>query len=109
MNASYWEQQPTDQPWLVNGFKGTWNFTDHNLIPDSLRNFIWANFPKIERFRRIPLEDINQVMNDAWEGPGSMVKLAHLTLELKQQRLASGSDVVLDTEQHASLLELDKE
>ena len=88
MNASYWEAQPTDQPWLVNGFTGTWNFSDHDLIPDTLRNFIVESFPKIERFKRIPLEEINALMNDVWEGPGSMVKIANLTQEIKQQRKA---------------------
>jgi hypothetical protein len=88
MIDSYWERQPTDQPWTVNGFNGTWNFSDHSLIPDVLRNFISESFPKIERFKRIPLEDINTLMNDVWEGPGSMVKIQKLTKELRSSRLA---------------------
>lgn len=83
---TYWERQPTDQPWTLNGFNGTWTFSDHSLIPESLRNFIFENFPKIERFKRIPLEEINKLMNDVWEGPGSMVKVARLTKELRLAR-----------------------
>jgi len=87
MNSQeYWEQQPTDQPWLVNGFKGTWAFTDHNLIPNSLTNFIMESFPKYERFKRIPLEDINTLMNEVWEGPGSMVKIQRLLEEARSKR-----------------------
>lgn len=86
-SITYWEKQPTDQPWLVNGFKGTWNFSDHNLIPDSLRGFIIESFPKVEKFKRIPLEQINSLMNDVWEGPGSMVKIVKLTQEMRQERL----------------------
>jgi hypothetical protein len=89
---TYWERQPTDQPWTVNGFAGTWNFSDHNLIPDSLRNFIVESFPKIEKFKRIPLEDINKLMNDVWEGPGSMVKITRLCREMRASRRASGED-----------------
>jgi hypothetical protein len=87
MIDSYWDRQPTDNPFSVNGFNGTWNFSDHNLIPDALRNFITESFPKIERFKRIPLEEINKLMNDVWEGPGSMSKIARLTQEIRNARL----------------------
>jgi len=88
MNSQeFWEQQPTDQPWLVNGFNGTWAFTDHDLIPNSLNNFIMESFPKIERFKRIPLEDINALMNEVWEGPGSMVKIQKFLDETRTKRI----------------------
>lgn len=83
----FWEQQSTDQPWLVNGFNGTWAFTDHDLIPNSLNNFIMESFPKIERFKRIPLEDINALMNEVWEGPGSMVKIQKFLDETRTKRI----------------------
>ena len=83
---TYWERQPTDQPWTLNGFNGTWAFSDHNLIPEALRNFINESFPKIEKFKRIPLEAINELMNDVWEGPGSMPKIQSLTNELRKAR-----------------------
>jgi len=83
---NYWEHQPTDNPFTLNGFDGTWNFSDHRLIPESLRNFILESFPKIEKFRRIPLEDINKLMNDVWEGPGSMVKIQKLYNEMRAER-----------------------
>ena len=87
---SYWDTAPTDQPWLLNGFNGTWAFSDHNLIPDALRNFIWENFPKHERFRRIPLDEINALMNDVWEGPGSMSKVEQLYQEMRAARFERG-------------------
>jgi len=88
MNSQeFWEKQPTDQPWLVNGFNGTWAFTDHDLIPNSLNNFIMESFPKIERFKRIPLEDINALMNEVWEGPGSMVKIQKFLDETRTKRI----------------------
>jgi len=85
---TYWETQPTDKPYLVNGFAGTWNFSDHNLIPNSLTNFIVESFPKIERFKRIPLDEINALMNSVWEGPGSMVKIERLYQEMRANRIA---------------------
>ena len=88
----YWERQPTDQPWLVNGFNGTWNFTDHDLIPGALRNFIVESFPKIERFKRIPLDEINTLMNDVWDGPGSMTKIHRLYVEKVASRNCDTTD-----------------
>lgn len=87
MNASYWEKQPTDKPWLLNGFAGTWAFSDHSLIPGELNNFIMEMFHPVERIKRIPLEDINKLMNEVWEGPGSMVKLEKLWTEKRNERL----------------------
>jgi hypothetical protein len=72
-----------DNPYSVNGFRGTWKFTDHTLIPDTLFGFLTRHFGQA-KLRRIPLEKINQVMNDLWEGPGSLEKLLRLELEMKQ-------------------------
>jgi len=94
--STYWERQPTDDPHTLNGFAGTWNFSDHRLIPESLRNFIFESFPKIEKFRRIPLDDINALMNDVWEGPGSMQKIQNLYNEMRAERYGK-ADVGLKT------------
>jgi hypothetical protein len=72
-----------DNPYSVNGFRGTWKFTDHTLIPDTLFGFLTRHFGQA-KLRRIPLEKINQAMNDLWEGPGSLEKLFRLELEMKQ-------------------------
>lgn len=90
MNKQYWELQPTDKPWTLNGFRGTWNFSDHSLVAEELRTFLMECFPHVNRFRKIPLEDINRTMNDVWEGPGSMVKLCDLYNEMKAKRTANG-------------------
>jgi len=90
---TYWERQPTDKPYTLNGFNGTWNFSDHNLIPEPLRNFIIEMFPKIDKFKRIPLEDINALMNDVWEGPGSMPKLMRLIQESRAARIGTLDDI----------------
>jgi hypothetical protein len=94
---TYWETQPTDQPHTLNGFAGTWAFSDHNLIPDGLRNFIMESFPKVEKFKRIPLDQINTLMNDVWEGPGSMPKIARLTKEMRIARQAGIDTSAKDT------------
>ena len=76
-------KQDIDNPYSVNGFRGTWNFSDHTLIPDSLHGFLTRQFGQA-KLRRIPLDKINQVMNEVWEGPGSLDKLFRLELEMRQ-------------------------
>ena len=89
---NYWERQPTDNPFYLNGFNGTWKFSDHDLIANELRNFIMESFHPEEKFKRIPLESINKLMNDVWEGPGSMVKIQKLYLEMFAARRAKKTD-----------------
>lgn len=70
-----------DSPWLVNGFRGTWKFSDHNLIPDVFRGFL-QRYYGVMRLQRIKLEDINKLLNELWEGPGSLEKIFRLENEL---------------------------
>lgn len=100
--VEYWERQPTDQPWLLNGFRGTWNFRDHDLIPNELFNFLREAFHPVERIKRIPLDAINAKMNEVWTGPGSMPKLMMLTAEMRAARLdgrSMSTPVVFDDEE----------
>lgn len=86
MNASLAEfyANDIDKPHTVNGFRGTWQFSDHSLIPDVLNEFIQRYFG-VYRIRRIPLQDINRVMNEVWEGPGSLEKIFRMTQELRDK------------------------
>jgi len=85
-------KEDIDNPYRVNGFNGTWAFTDHRKIPEVLRGFLQHHFG-IYRLRRVSLDKINEVMNDIWEGPGSLEKVLNAELEMKQ----SGKDVKFTT------------
>lgn len=87
MATSFWEGRDLDKPHTLGGFKGTWAFSDHSLIPQDLNNFILESFHPVEKIKRIPLEEINALMNDVWEGPGSMAKLERLYFEMKAARM----------------------
>ena len=84
-------QKDIDNPFSVNGFKGTWQFSDHSLIPDTLVGFLLRSFG-VGRLKRIPLEDINKLMNEVWEGPGSLEKIFRLQYEME----VSGKKILLD-------------
>lgn len=102
MALEYWSTTPTDQPWLVNGFNGTWAFSDHSLIPDVILEFLLESFrDRLGEFRKtqiksIPLNEINDLLNSVWEGPGSVVKLVNLTYDMRYSRYASGSNDTKD-------------
>ena len=80
-----------DNPFTVNGFNGTWQFSEHSRIPECLQNYIIECFPEYERFKRIPLEDINRAMNEVWEGPGSLEKVWQLAREMRYKRYNTGT------------------
>lgn len=85
-----------DNPFSVNGFRGTWQFSDHTLIPDSLHSFLSRYFG-IAKLRRVPLEEINKLMNEVWDGPGSLEKL----LRLEAEMIAAGQTVKVDSRDFA--------
>jgi len=91
-SVAFWQEQATDNQNTVNGFNGTWAISDHSLIPSSLNDFIAETFYGYIRLTRIPLEDINNALNEVWEGPGSMAKIVKLTYEKRQARQATIDD-----------------
>ena len=42
--------------------------------------------------KSIELDEINALMNDVWDGPGSMFKIAKMTQDMRMARL----DIVID-------------
>ena len=92
---NYWSEQPIDKPWLVNGFAGTWAFSDHSLIPDVILEFLLESFrDRLGELRKghiksIPLNEINDLLNEVWEGPGSVIKLVNLTYDMRYNRYST--------------------
>ena len=72
-----------DIPWSVNGFKGTWQFSEHSTIPDVLHEFLMLSF-SVGNIRKVPIDKINSLMNEVWEGPGSLEKLFRMTVEMRK-------------------------
>ena len=95
-------KRDVDNPNSVNGFRGTWKFSDHTLIPDTQFGFITRHFGQA-KLRRIPLDKINQLMNEVWEGPGSLEKLFRLELEMRQ----AGKMIKFDASDFKDLKKID--
>ena len=100
--VAYWESTPTDQPWLLNGFRGTWSFSDHTLIPQPILEFLHEYYNKQlgdlrkNHIKTIDLNKINDLLNEVWDGPGSMPKLVAMTHDIRMSRLSSNSDDTKD-------------
>lgn len=84
----YSRPELTEDPYSVAGFRGTWQFSEHSKIPDVLHGFLQRYFGYM-RLSRIPLDQINKVMNEVWEGPGSLPKI----FRLEDQMRADGKPV----------------
>ena len=88
----YWESAPTQFPNYLNGFNGTWAISDHSRIPEVILEFLLEHFrPRLGEIRKghvkaVDLNEINDLLNEVWEGPGSMVKIVKLTYELRHNR-----------------------
>jgi hypothetical protein len=71
-----------DNPHHPAGFKGTFKFSEHRLIPDVYQGFLQRHFG-VMRLSRIKIEEINKLMNEVWEGPGSLEKIFRLEEEYR--------------------------
>lgn len=90
----FWDNYPTDNPFLLNGFTGTFAFSDHSLIPEELTEFFLEYFrTKIKEgkskrnIEQIDLGVLNDLINELWDGPGSMSKIVRMKYKLKANRL----------------------
>lgn len=70
-----------DNPFSVNGFRGTWAFSDHSLIPGVFNGFLQRHFG-VMRLKRIKLDEINALLNELWDGPGSLQKIFRMENDL---------------------------
>ena len=101
-SVAYWESTPTDQPWLLNGFNGTFAYSDYSLIPQPILEFLHEYYNKKlgdlrkNHIKTIDLNEINDLLNEVWEGPGSMPKLVASTHDMRIARLNVASDDVKD-------------
>ena len=100
--VAYWESTPTDQPWLLNGFQGTFAYSDYSLIPQPILEFLHEYYNKRlgevrkNHIKTIDLNEINDLLNDVWDGPGSMPKIAAMTHDIRIARLDVASDDTKD-------------
>jgi hypothetical protein len=79
-------------------FDGTFAITDHNLIPGSLLNYLGERFYNTARLSRVPLAEINQALNEVWQGPGSMEHVKAATRDLRSQRFGKLNSDSSDSE-----------
>lgn len=85
-------EKSRDIPHTVNNFDGVWNISDHSLIPPVLRLFIQYSF-KTGKINRIPMESINSLLNEVWQGPGSLETVLRLQHEMSDSVNFSNNDV----------------
>ena len=94
---AYHTGRDLDKPFTLNGFQGEFNFTDHTLVPEEVRNLV-LHSTKYERFRQVPLDTINQIAREVHGGePGFIVRAAERILELYKLKQSADSDLKTDS------------
>lgn len=72
-----------DRPFSLNSFDGTWAISDHRRIAEPLRMFLMLSFGTA-RLERVDLDKINELLNEVWEGPGSLEKIYRMERQLSE-------------------------
>ena len=99
-----------NDPALINnphhpaGFKGTFKFSEHRLIPEVYLGFLQRHFGVL-RLTRIKIEEINKLMNEVWEGPGSLEKI----FRLEEEYRASGRAVQITPADYVKVKKVTKD
>lgn len=87
-NVHYYKKE-MKRPNSINSFNGTFQIGDHARIHEVFNEFLMYSF-KTSRLRKIKIEDINKLLNEVWEGPGSVEKILRMTHELRQTGISIG-------------------
>ena len=84
---NYYSQMPCgEDDFTVNSIR-QFAFSDTELVPELFRNFAVEYF-KLDRFRRVDLDELNRVLNELWDGPGSAAKISDMYWDLRLARRA---------------------
>jgi hypothetical protein len=60
-------------------------FSDTELVPQLFQEFAVEYF-NLERFRRVNLDELNNKLNELWEGPGSAAKISDMVWDIRISR-----------------------
>ena len=67
-------------------------FRDPARVPELFRNFAVEYFG-LERYRRVNLDKLNDVLNELWTGPGGAAAISDLIWDIRIQRRSGNTDV----------------
>lgn len=81
----FWSNQPTDRPYTLNSFDGEFAFSDHDYVPELIRDLVLSQRNE-DKFDRIPLSAVNDIANKFWEGPGSCAAISDVIWDARIAR-----------------------
>lgn len=93
-NHEFYSRMPTGEDDTNVNCIQQFAFTDTELVPELFRNFAVEHF-KLERFRRVDLDKLNQVLNEMWDGPGSAAAISDYVWDCRIAR-REGTEDTLD-------------
>ena len=85
-SREFYERQGTDDPYSLMGFRGTFTFSDHSLVPELIQTYVLRK-TKYERFRQVPLELVNTLAREIHGGePGVALRILDSLAEMAVER-----------------------
>ena len=91
-----WQDRELDNPYHINGFRGEFAFSSHDVVPETVRNLV-MHVTRYERFREVPLEEITRIARETHGGePGFIVRATERIIQAVRERHArtEGSESV---------------
>jgi hypothetical protein len=89
---TFYAEQSTDNPGSLMGFRGTFTFSEHGLVPDLIREYVLLVTRK-ERFSQIPLEEINRLAREIHGGEtGVPLRIIDAMTEIRAKRALEQQD-----------------
>ena len=97
LHAIWWHNQSSDEELnTVNSFSGEWQIEDHDAIPsETLKNYLMEMQPRKEKLDQISVKEVNRLLNEVWQGPGSMSTVVLETERARQSRVEQECAVVV--------------
>lgn len=88
IHCVWWNDQPVDEESnSLNSFSGEWQIEDYDLIPsETLKNYLMEQNPRKEKLSQISIKEVNRLLNEVWDGPGSMARVVLETERARQAR-----------------------
>ena len=77
--AREWEFKDLDVPYYLNGFRGEFEFTDHDAVPEVIRNLVMHQV-KHDRFKDVPLDTVTAIARAVHGGKPGVVHRVYLEI-----------------------------
>jgi hypothetical protein len=81
----FWDNQSTDAPHTLNAVEGPFALSEHEYVPELLQELVMSQRNE-DKFIRVPMNAVNDIVNTFWEGPGSCARISDMIWDARIAR-----------------------